>query len=102
MTTHQPPYLVRKIVVAGDAGVGKSSLFRAYVERSFRPLYECTIGCEFSSKMVTVGDMAIKLQMWDTAGQEWVRCLTRSYFRGAHVCIMVFEQGLMTELRVGG
>lgn len=50
-----------------------------------------TIGVEFGSKVVNVGGKNVKLQIWDTAGQERFRSVTRSYYRGAVGCLLVYD-----------
>ena len=50
-----------------------------------------TIGVEFSSKIIKVGNKDIKLQIWDTAGQEKFRSVARSYYRGAIGVIIVYD-----------
>jgi small GTP-binding protein len=61
-----------KLVLLGDAGVGKTSLVRRFVSNHFREYSESTIGASFLSKVLVVDDMAFKFQIWDTAGQEKV------------------------------
>jgi small GTP-binding protein len=69
--------LLIKLIVIGNTSVGKSCLLLQFTDKRFQPLHSSTIGVEFGSKMVTVRDEAqevkIKLQIWDTAGQETVR-----------------------------
>ena len=50
-----------------------------------------TIGVEFGSNIVNVTNKSIKLQIWDTAGQERFRSVTRSYYRGAAGCLLVYD-----------
>jgi len=63
-------------------GVGKSCLLLQYVDKNFRPSHEATIGVEFGAKQLVVKGKIIKIQIWDTAGQESFRSITRSYYRG--------------------
>ena len=71
-----------KYILIGDANVGKSCIMTQFVERKFKSFIDPTIGVEFGSKKVTIGDKKLKLQIWDTAGQENFRSITRAYFRG--------------------
>ena len=72
----------------GDSGVGKSSLLLRFCDDAFTESYISTIGVDFKIRTLEVGDKFIKLQCWDTSGQERFRTITSSYYRGAQ-CIMV-------------
>lgn len=78
-------------LLAGDTGVGKSCLLLQFTDRRFQPVHDLTIGVEFGARMVKIDDKAIKLQIWDTAGQESFRSITRSYYRGAAGALLVYD-----------
>jgi len=80
-----------KFIIIGDTGTGKSCLLRYFLEKKYKKGTSHTIGVEFGSKIVTVGGKKIKLQIWDTAGQERFRSVTRSYYRGAAGCLLVYD-----------
>ena len=80
-----------KIIMVGEAGVGKSSILSMYCEDSYCNQYAATIGVDFFSKNLIIDGKKIKLQIWDTAGQERFRSITSSYYRGASVVILVFD-----------
>eukprot|EP01103_Thecamoeba_quadrilineata_P012554 TRINITY_DN3267_c0_g1_i1.p1 TRINITY_DN3267_c0_g1~~TRINITY_DN3267_c0_g1_i1.p1 ORF type:complete len:207 (-),score=33.30 TRINITY_DN3267_c0_g1_i1:163-783(-) len=80
-----------KYIVVGDPAVGKSCLLVQFTDRKFQPTYDVTIGVEFGSRTVTVDNQTLKLQIWDTAGQEKFRAITRSYYRGAAGCLLVYD-----------
>lgn len=80
-----------KIVLIGDAAVGKSSLLLRYVDDIYEDNYTCTIGVDFKIKTLDLDDRKVKLQIWDTAGQERFRPITNCYFRGAHGCLAVYD-----------
>lgn len=80
-----------KFIIIGDVQVGKSNLLSQFTDHAFRIQYELTIGVEFGSKIMTLGDRKVKLQVWDTAGQESFRAITRSYYRGAVAALLVFD-----------
>jgi len=80
-----------KYVVIGEGGCGKTSLTSRLVNSSFDPTYQTTIGVEFESKTIQVANKRIKLHIWDTAGQEMFRTITRSYYRSAVGALLVFD-----------
>lgn len=80
-----------KVLVLGDSGVGKSSLLSRYVNDTFTENMVSTIGVDFSVKSIVYNNKNIKFQLWDTAGQEKFRILTKSYYRGTHAVIIAFD-----------
>ena len=72
-----------KYIIIGDTGVGKSCLLLQFTDKRFQPVHDLTIGVEFGARTVQIDGKAVKLQIWDTAGQESFRSITRSYYRGA-------------------
>jgi small GTP-binding protein len=82
---------VFKYIIIGDSGVGKSCLLLQFTDKRFETSHELTIGVEFGARVVTIDDTPVKLQIWDTAGQESFRSITRSYYRGATGTLLVFD-----------
>jgi len=80
-----------KYIIIGDTGVGKSCLLLQFTDKRFQPGYDLTIGVEFGARMITIDNKNIKLQIWDTAGQESFRSITRSYYRGAAGALLVYD-----------
>ena len=75
-----------KTILLGSPFVGKTSLKSKYVNGDFDYHYNVTVGVEFSTKTIRIHDKVnIKLQLWDTAGQEAFKALVRSYYHGG-VC----------------
>ena len=72
-------------------GVGKSCLLLQFTDKRFQPVHDLTIGVEFGARMVTIDNKQVKLQIWDTAGQESFRSITRSYYRGAAGALLVYD-----------
>ncbi|KAL9669373.1 hypothetical protein QQ045_006920 [Rhodiola kirilowii] len=72
-------------------GVGKSCLLLQFTDKRFQPVHDLTIGVEFGARMITIDNKPIKLQIWDTAGQESFRSITRSYYRGAAGALLVYD-----------
>ena len=80
-----------KIVLAGDAGVGKTSLLLGFAEEHVPREYVTTIGVDFRSVQLPVGDHMVKVNLWDTAGQERYRGITGAYYRGAHAVVLIYD-----------
>jgi small GTP-binding protein len=89
MNIQQDPTV--KIIIVGDSGVGKTSLFTSFADQSYTGSHIPTIGVDFRLKRIQVGDQTVKLQIWDTAGLERYRALTANYFRGADVVCLVYD-----------
>jgi len=80
-----------KYIIIGDTGAGKSCLLLQFTDKRFQTVHDLTIGVEFGARMVTIDNRQIKLQIWDTAGQESFRSITRSYYRGAAGALLVYD-----------
>jgi small GTP-binding protein len=83
------------VILLGPSGCGKSCILHRFVKGEWRVLTSQTIGVEFASKIVKVGTQGrrkrVKLQLWDTAGTERFRSVSRSYYRGAAGAILVYD-----------
>ncbi|KAG2019612.1 rab GTPase [Coprinopsis cinerea AmutBmut pab1-1] len=86
-------HYVLKFIITGDAAVGKSSLLIRLTDQRFLANPDPTLGVEFGSKLITIPEeeKVVKLQCWDTAGTESFRAITRSYYRGAAGCLLVYD-----------
>ena len=73
--------------------VGKSSLIRAFVDHKFSDVCDPTVGVDFFARIVDINrdGIRIKLQIWDTAGQEKFRSITKSYYRNSVGVIFVYD-----------
>ena len=80
-----------KVIIIGDQAVGKSCLAIKASRNYFEDFYSPTVGFEFVSFNVRVQDKIIKLQIWDTCGQEVYRSLISSFFRSASLAIVVYS-----------
>lgn len=80
-----------KIVVVGDSGVGKTCLLLRFARDQWEGETQPTLGVEFLTKVVETEEHHIQLQLWDTAGQELFRSVTRGYYRGAAGALIVFD-----------
>lgn len=86
-----PPDWIWKIVLIGDSGVGKSSLSSRYSKDAFYRNQPSTVGILYEEKNISLLGQIVKLQLWDTAGQERFRSLVKSYYRGAHAVLLVYD-----------
>ncbi|KAK1173755.1 ras-related protein Rab-10-like [Acipenser oxyrinchus oxyrinchus] len=84
-------FLLLKIILVGDALVGKTCILQRYVDHSFHHSYVSTIGIDFKVKTLHLNDKFIKLQIWDTAGQERFHTISTRYFRGAHGLLIIYD-----------
>ncbi|OMJ74665.1 hypothetical protein SteCoe_26343 [Stentor coeruleus] len=80
-----------KYIIIGDAAVGKSCIMLNFIDKRFRAEHDLTIGVEFGSKIIDVQGIKIKLQIWDTAGSESFKSITRSYYRSAAGALLVYD-----------
>ena len=80
-----------KVLLIGDSSVGKTSVLLRYTDSAFTCEFQTTIGVDFRIKNIPVKNKIIKLQLWDTAGQDRFRRIVSSYYRGAHGVIIVYD-----------
>ena len=80
-----------KIIFVGDAGVGKTTIISRIMDNPFNEVYEPSIGVDFMSKNIKFRDQSIKLQIWDTAGQEKYKGLIPSYVRNSSIVFLVYD-----------
>ena len=83
--------LLYKIIIIGDAAVGKSNILSRYVKNEFSENLKSTVGVELGIKFIKVKGTNTKIQIWDTAGQERYRAITSSYYKGSHGCFIVYD-----------
>ncbi len=74
-----------------NLAVGKSNILSRYAYGKFNPDYEVTIGTEFMSKNISINDRNVRIQIWDTAGQEAFRSITRSYYKSSTCAFIVYD-----------
>ncbi|ODV80275.1 ras-domain-containing protein [Suhomyces tanzawaensis NRRL Y-17324] len=80
-----------KLVLLGEAAVGKSSLVLRFVSNDFQENKEPTIGAAFLTQKCTIGERTIKYEIWDTAGQERFALLAPMYYRNAQAALVVYD-----------
>ena len=80
-----------KLVVIGESGVGKSNLILRFKENRFDDQLIPTIGLDFYSDDFTIKGKKVRVQIWDTAGQEKYRATAKTYYKLAHGVILVYD-----------
>uniref|UniRef100_A0AAY4BNK4 EF-hand domain-containing protein n=1 Tax=Denticeps clupeoides TaxID=299321 RepID=A0AAY4BNK4_9TELE len=85
------PSPMYRLVLAGDAGAGKSSFLLRLSLNEFKSDIQTTLGVDFQIKKMLVDGERTSLQIWDTAGQERFRSIARSYFRKAHGVLLLYD-----------
>ncbi len=80
-----------KVVLSGDACTGKTSVLLRLARENFSSVYIPTIGLDFKLHSVSLDEIRYKLQVWDQAGQERFRTLTRGYYRGIQGVIIFYD-----------
>eukprot|EP01055_Gregarina_sp_Pseudo9_P002810 Gregarina_sp_Pseudo_9__2809@NODE_3043_length_774_cov_61_717007_g2775_i0_p1_GENE_NODE_3043_length_774_cov_61_717007_g2775_i0NODE_3043_length_774_cov_61_717007_g2775_i0_p1_ORF_typecomplete_len209_score50_28Ras/PF00071_22/1_1e64Roc/PF08477_13/8_5e26Arf/PF00025_21/4_3e18Gtr1_RagA/PF04670_12/3_3e07SRPRB/PF09439_10/3_6e07GTP_EFTU/PF00009_27/7_6e06MMR_HSR1/PF01926_23/1_1e05RsgA_GTPase/PF03193_16/1_3RsgA_GTPase/PF03193_16/0_27FeoB_N/PF02421_18/0_00053AAA_22/PF13401_6/0_0039MnmE_helical/PF12631_7/0_0039D len=90
MSTRDYNHLL-KLVLIGDAGVGKSCLLLRFADDTFTDSYISTIGVDFRFRTIDIDGKIVKLQIWDTAGQERFKTITSAYYRGADGIVIVYD-----------
>lgn len=80
-----------KINIIGPMGAGKTSLLNQYVHKWFRNDYRNTLGAHILTKTIQLENKTLKMQIWDTGGQERFRALVSSFYKGSDGCLLVFD-----------
>ena len=80
-----------KLVFLGEQAVGKTCIIRRFVYDTFDSMYKSTIGIDFLSKMMYLEDQTVRLQLWDTTGQERFKSLIPSYIRDSTAAVVVYD-----------
>ena len=81
-----------KILLLGDSSVGKTCFLKRYTDGTFQDAYLSTIGFDFKFKHITLDNgKTVKVQLWDTAGQERFRTIAKSYYKGAHGIVLIYD-----------
>ena len=83
-------FVTFKIIIVGNSGVGKSSLLKRAVQDKFKENYQTTIGFEFLLLYYDVNGTKMKLQIWDTCGQEMYRSLIQGFYRNTSLTVLVY------------
>ena len=80
-----------KVVLLGDSGVGKTCIISRYISGAFDQNSPTTNGASYASKIVEIANKSVSLDIWDTAGQEKYKSLTKFFYKDAKVAILVYD-----------
>lgn len=80
-----------KIILVGDTAVGKTCLIWRGVRGVFKEKYDVTIATEFSCLLCKINDRVVKIQVWDTCGQEAQRSMANIFYKGSHCAVLVYD-----------
>lgn len=83
--------LTFKFIIVGNTNVGKSSLLLRYVRNEFSSSHYPTIGMEFFSKKTLLNRVMVKMQIWDTAGQETFKSIVRNFYTNSDAVFLVYS-----------
>ena len=83
---------VYKVLLLGDTTVGKTCFLMKYTDKTFQDIHMATIGLDYRLKTMTLkSGKDIKLQIWDIAGQDRFRAITKNYYKGSHGIILIYD-----------
>ena len=80
-----------KFIIIGDSAVGKSNMLLRYIHDRFNEDFHSTIGVEFGAKNIQIDGKVFRIQIWDTAGQETFRSITRAYYKNSVCAFVVYD-----------
>ncbi|MEE6493560.1 hypothetical protein FKM82_016887 [Ascaphus truei] len=80
-----------KIVIIGALGAGKTSLLHQYVHKSFSYDYRTTLGASILSRTIQLANTTLKMQIWDTGGQERFRSMVSTFYKGSDGCLLAYD-----------
>ena len=91
MKTQQKYYYKAKFIILGEAGVGKTNLLHRFAKGEFNNKYAITLGMDFLCSNVEEDGKLFKLELWDTAGSEKFRSITKGYFKNSTCALIVYD-----------
>ena len=80
-----------KYVIIGDSGVGKSNILLRFINNTFTEEFRSTVGVEFAAKNIEINNNIYRVQVWDTAGQETFRSISRAYYKNSVCACVVYD-----------
>ena len=80
-----------KLLLIGNTFVGKTLIVQKFIDNAFSKSTVATIGVDLQSKVIDINGKKVKYLIWDTAGEDRMKTMTYSYYRGCHVILIVFD-----------
>ena len=80
-----------KVLLLGNSYVGKTCILLRYSEDSFTENYDVTIGLNYRIKTLEIDNTTVKMQIWDTSGEEKFKSIAKNFYRGAHGVVLVYD-----------
>ena len=80
-----------QLLIIGDSTVGKTSILNRYTQGNFSTSYLATVGLDFFTKDIQIGDKIVRVKIWDTAGQERFRSFTYGFYRNANGILLAYD-----------
>ena len=80
-----------KVLLLGNSYVGKTCILLRFSEDSFNENYELTIGLNYRIKTLNIDNNPIKMQIWDTSGEEKFKAIAKNFYRGAHGVLLIYD-----------
>ena len=80
-----------KLLLIGNAFVGKTLIVQKFIDNTFSKSTVSTIGVDLKSKIIDINGKKVKYLIWDTAGEDRMKTMTYSYYRGCHVILIVYD-----------
>jgi len=90
-STQNVVYNSYKVLLLGNSYVGKTCILLRFSEDIFKENYDVTIGLNYRIKSMTVENNPIKMQIWDTSGEEKFKAIAKNFYRGAHGVLLVYD-----------
>ena len=84
-------YYKAKFIIVGEAGVGKTNLVHRFAKGEFNSNYAITLGMDFLSSYIQVDEKFFNLELWDTAGSEKFRSISKGYYQNSTCAIVVYD-----------
>ena len=89
--TNNKNKIILKILTLGDSAVGKSAILIRYTQNKFHSNYLTTVGIDYQSKIIRYHNRDIEMQIWDSAGQEKYRAISKQYYKKANGIILLYD-----------